>query len=250
MKLNKLLDLNKGDIVSIVGAGGKTTLMFSLAEELRYSHKVLVTTTTKIYIPNKKLYDFTHMSKNENKLYINSKSKGTYLLGSSVNEENKIIGVNFSYLDNIYQYFDYILIEADGSKKKPIKAWRKDEPVVYAKTNKTIGVLDITVVGKLAKEVNVHRLDKFIMLTNADVNKPITINHLFNLICHPEGLFKNSFGEKILFINKVENSEEILLANNLLEMIRTQTNFSLSRIISGSLLNKNYKKYPRRICSD
>ena len=49
-----ILDLVKKDIISFVGAGGKTTMMFKLAEELRLNNKVLVTTTTKIYVPLKR----------------------------------------------------------------------------------------------------------------------------------------------------------------------------------------------------
>ena len=45
-------------VVSIVGAGGKTTLMFSLARLLGSKNKVLVTTTTTIYVPNPCQYDF------------------------------------------------------------------------------------------------------------------------------------------------------------------------------------------------
>lgn len=241
MKLSELLNLHKGHIVSIVGAGGKTSLMFSLAEELRYNHKVLVTTTTKIYVPNRLQYDFMYMWSTNNKNYISNSCKGIYVYGNYINLENKIIGVNFSYLKNMYEYFDYILIEADGSKRKPIKGWNDDEPIVYNQTDKTIGVLDITIIGKKVTEYNIHRLDKFIEITNASVGDLITIDHILSLITHPKGLFKNSFGEKILFINKVENTKEKLLAANLIDIINNTCGFSLDKIIIGSLKNKRYE---------
>ncbi|HID0823801.1 TPA: selenium cofactor biosynthesis protein YqeC, partial [Clostridium botulinum] len=48
MFISDILNLKKRSIISIVGAGGKTSLMLNLSEELRPYNKVLSTTTTKI----------------------------------------------------------------------------------------------------------------------------------------------------------------------------------------------------------
>ncbi|MCD4678214.1 MAG: hypothetical protein K8S18_19810, partial [Desulfobacula sp.] len=46
------LQLNRRGVISLIGAGGKTSLMFCLAKELENSGKtVLTTTTTKIFMP-------------------------------------------------------------------------------------------------------------------------------------------------------------------------------------------------------
>ena len=50
-------DIKNKDIITIVGAGGKTSLMFSASSLFRKEYKVLVTTTTHIYVPDKNLYD-------------------------------------------------------------------------------------------------------------------------------------------------------------------------------------------------
>lgn len=47
----ELFNLIKGDIVSITGAGGKTSLMFYLANKLKKRGTVLIVTTTKIFKP-------------------------------------------------------------------------------------------------------------------------------------------------------------------------------------------------------
>lgn len=54
MQLKEALGFERGEMISLIGAGGKTTTMFRLAQELRdEGRKVLVTTTTKIFKPNK-----------------------------------------------------------------------------------------------------------------------------------------------------------------------------------------------------
>ena len=44
--------MKERELITLVGAGGKTTLMFALANELLAGHKkIITTTTTKIYPP-------------------------------------------------------------------------------------------------------------------------------------------------------------------------------------------------------
>ena len=50
--LSELIALPALPLISLVGAGGKTTTMYTLASELAQKHKrVITTTTTSIYFP-------------------------------------------------------------------------------------------------------------------------------------------------------------------------------------------------------
>lgn len=48
MELRELLEIGPG-LTALIGGGGKTTLMYHLASELRQQGTVLVCTTTKIW---------------------------------------------------------------------------------------------------------------------------------------------------------------------------------------------------------
>lgn len=245
MELKKILDLNIGSLISIVGAGGKSTLMYILAQELRNDNKILVTTTTKIYLPKKEQFDFIEIGiENFNKLRYGS-CNGIYVYGSLVNEEGKLVGVSSQELEGKLYNFDYILVEADGSKVKPIKGWQNNEPVICKDTTKTIGVISIESIGKRVNQDNVHRVKQFINITNAKENEIITKEHITSLIFHQQGLFKNSVGEKILFINKIETDDQLQLVKELLNCInQTNKKFLLvDKIIIGSLKNKVYNFY-------
>jgi probable selenium-dependent hydroxylase accessory protein YqeC len=243
MELNTLLSLKEGSIVSVVGAGGKTTFIFSLAQELRLRYKVLVTTTTKIYVPQRNQYDFIVVEDDEGLIekYCHSERNGIYVFGTLINEEQKLRGLNDTKLMNIYKYFDYVLIEADGSKRKPVKGWNDTEPIISSNTTATIGILDIQVLGKEINEDLVHRIDKFMELTGAHRNQLIGISHLEALIFSEKGLFKNAAGEKTLFINKVESEENFMSAAKLVQKIYGINKGKINRIITGSLKNNNFK---------
>jgi probable selenium-dependent hydroxylase accessory protein YqeC len=242
MKLIKLLNLNNGDLISIVGAGGKTSLMFTIAEELRKDYKLLVTTTTKIFVPDREQYDFMAIGHENYQEIKCSYKKGIYVFGDSVNDEGKLVGISIENLNAQLYCFDYLLVEADGSKGKPIKGWQITEPVISSKTTKTIGVLSIESIGKEINEKNVHRVSEFLSITNAIKNGIISTKNVVSLIFHPNGLYKDSVGEKILFINKVETNEQRILVEELMHYIIQKNNkeMLIDKIIYGSLKNRSY----------
>ncbi|APR00829.1 selenium cofactor biosynthesis protein YqeC [Clostridium botulinum] len=241
MFISDILNFKKRSIISIVGAGGKTSLMLNLSEELRPYNKVLSTTTTKIYTPDRTSYDFMCIGEESCYIYDHLKKNGVYVYGKFINNDNKLIGFSKNFLDEKFKYFDYSILEADGSKKKPIKGWRDDEPVICKNTNKTIGVLDITCINKIINDFNVHRVSYFLKITNGKLGEKISIPMISSLVTHPLGLFKGSLGERILFINKVENQHNIFLSYELIKHILSISNPFIGKIVIGSLKEKNYK---------
>lgn len=204
MILFDIIDINKDKIVTVVGAGGKTSLINYLAKYYKDNYKVLVTTTTKIYKP-KYDFDYSVCMLEDDKTIEVPINNGIVVCGQYINKEEKIVGTNFKELDKITPKFDLCLIEGDGSKKKKLKGWRDDEPIVYTSTKKVIGVLDITSYNMDINEINIHRLDELKKITKINVNGSININNLRDIVLSEHGIFKNSIGEKVLFINKVEN---------------------------------------------
>ena len=50
------IDINKKNIISFVGGGGKTSLIYELGNELRkLGKKVIITTTTHMFMPQNKV---------------------------------------------------------------------------------------------------------------------------------------------------------------------------------------------------
>ena len=234
MKLSTLLNLNKYEKITIVGAGGKTTCLFTLAKELK-DNKVLVTTTTKIYEPNKDMYDELILESND--LDDIDIKNGITVFGKEVDLYGKLLCPNEKNINKISKNFDYVLIEGDGSKEKPIKGWNENEPVVLEDTTITIGILSIKNIGNKINEKNIHRLNKFMILTNTKEDDEIDVIILSEIVNNSNGLFKNSKGKKILLINGVESQKEVEMARLLLENISVD----LELVLAGSLKEKKFK---------
>ena len=234
------------DIITIIGAGGKTSLMFSISSLLRNKYKVLVTTTTNIYIPNKDTYDEILMLNDfaEENYYtiLENNKNGVYVVGNHIVNNLKVKGLTFEMLDKIIPYFDIVIIEGDGSKEKCLKGWNDLEPVIYPKSTKTIGVLDITSIGLNINEENIHRVDRFLEIINDYASNKVSIQHLEKLILHKYGLFKICNGDKILFINKVENINNKENAIKVIKNIKQKNNSNIDSYIYGSIHKNEYIK--------
>lgn len=217
MLLKEIFSEITHDVITVVGAGGKTSFINYFANFYREKLDVLLTTTTKIYLPNHKEYDTLYMTRSNKKLDV-IKSPGVTVAGKYINEDNKIIGLDYKEIKTIEENFELILIEGDGSKKKKLKGWRDNEPVIYHSSKKVVGIVDITAFDMDINDNNIHNLKEFIEITNLHESK-VTLIHLKNMILNKDGLFKNAIGEKVLFINKVESDRYKKLAEGLIKLI-------------------------------
>lgn len=233
MKIYKALELNINtqQTLSFVGGGGKTTTIFQLAKELiKENKKVLISTTTKIFNPRKEEYDYYFLSDIDKKF---TPLEGSITILGKYVENGKLIGVLPEEIDKVVeQYiFDFILIEADGAKRKPIKAPNCHEPVIPKKTTKTIGVIGLDSLDKPIDENTVHRPELFIKITDTKYFDIIDEDIIVKYILNPKGLFKDTQGEKILLLNKAYN-EGMTLKGSKIRQILFESGFKDPVIVS------------------
>lgn len=252
MKLYEALniDLDKKEMISFVGAGGKTTSLFRLAKELKEAGgRVLITTTTAIYSPIKESYDRLILTDTaEDRGYLDRVERGSiYIMGKTISEENKLLGLETSKILELSEenIFDYILIEADGSKRKPIKAPASHEPVIPSNTTKLIGVIGLDVISKPIDEEWVHRPQLFSQLTEGKIGDKININRVVKLVAADEGLYKSCPDgcDKYLLLNKTDDLHRKNLAIEIFNCLR-ENEVSLRGMIAVSMQEKeNYVQW-------
>lgn len=237
--LSEMFEFTYGDIISITGSGGKTSLMFYLANELSNS-SVLVTTTTKIIQPEPNQYNYIYI----NEKIENIKSKrGISVVAKKLEKQDKLSSIAENELCYLTGLFDYTIIESDGSKKKSMKGWSDTEPVLLPQTTKTIGVINFNLLGKEINEENIHRhqiyKDNFANPTETTVN----LNQLKNVILNKQGLFKNSVGQRILYINSIEDKNGLNNINNLFKLFSKEELSYISIIVFGSLKDRTFELF-------
>ena len=207
-------------VVSLVGAGGKTSLIFQLANEAKsYGATVLVTTTTKMWFPEKHQYDFIDLSGDAFRSHPKSVPAGIYVAGINAKQDRKMRGASEKNIRESLKKFDLVLIEADGSATKSLKGWKNSEPVILPETNYTIGVVDISTIGKPITPEHIHRFKIFSELTKASEGEILAIHHLQRLITANNGLLGKSQGKAIVYLNKMESEQHFKYASSLRDLI-------------------------------
>ncbi len=169
-------------VISIVGCGGKSTLLKYLATALPYK-KILVTTSTKMYKDQLNFANFINVTSYE--------KTGIYAFYNSVNKQ-KCCSIGYDKLKTITANFDLVIIEADGCNCRPIKlANREKEPVVYDFTTHTIGVINLNYIDTILNSTNTFNYD---LTTESAYSKEA----IETFIANRNGLFKNSYGRRII----------------------------------------------------
>lgn len=209
MRISEALGLKERETISFVGGGGKTSLMFRLAEEIPLQYNVIITTTTKIFLPPPEKYPLVLLGGDRQAL----KELTGYLqagvrpvVGSGVLENNKLDGVSSGQAEQMRQYSDYVLVEADGSKGLPLKGHLSSEPVIPGTTTVLVVVVGADILGKTLDSRYVHRPEIVSRLTGREIGSVIDAELIAGLIAHPEGLLRKcpDGARVVLFINKID----------------------------------------------
>ena len=212
MKFYETLNIKKG-INSFVGGGGKTSSIDKIARELYSECKsVVFTTTTRIFPPDEDFYGKSIINPSEKDIIKISK-KGICAVGKSIDEKGKLTGVSEKTLEYLEKYFDYVLVEADGSKRMPIKIPASHEPVIPKNSKHTICVIGFSSIGKKVSDCCFRYELK-------NINKDIVVTNEFieNIIVSKDCLLKNINENKFtVLINQsdINIKNAIELANNI-----------------------------------
>ena len=146
------IDLNKDKVITVVGAGGKTSTIFELGNELsNLNKKTIITTTTHMGFDK----DFILIEKDSDIKKIENILKKFPLIKVGKKEsEYKVKSLDFDLLKKIILLGDFILIEGDGSKNLPLKAPKDNEPVIIEETNLVIGIMGFDSINKKIKDIS------------------------------------------------------------------------------------------------
>lgn len=247
MTLKDALGLKQGEMLSLIGAGGKTTTLFSLAHELwEEGGKVLVTTTTKIFKPAKphvhKLFLAQDLAPLLNQL-AQIKEPLIISAGSGLDDAGKLMGLPPEWFDSLKKKsgVDWILVEADGAAMKPFKVPAEHEPVVPEVCTVAVWVMGIKALGQPLAPAWVHRAERAAALLGVELGTPLAENLILRLVENPLGCFKGipPKSRKVALINQADSAEEINKASGL---GRELTKRGIERVVITSYLDNDAVK--------
>ena len=147
MLFQEVLGITPG-ITAIIGSGGKTSLLHLLADEL--PGRIILCTTTHMF-PS----DTYKTMWNPTKEQVQQDWARVLCIGAPA-DHGKLGPCTSLTLADMLQLAPYVLVEADGSKRLPLKAHAAWEPAIPPEAQQTICVVGASGLGKPKAEV-VHR---------------------------------------------------------------------------------------------
>jgi len=242
MKLKKALDIKPGEVISLVGGGGKTTLMFALARELASPGKSLITTTTtKILEPSSTETPLLLVEADEEQMVkasLQNADKYRHItLASERLSSGKLNGVSPELVAKLAELnqVSYIIVEADGAARRSLKAPNPTEPVIPYHTSLVIPMVGIDAVGCRLTEEDVFRPEIVSRLLGLPLGEVISAEAIAFLITHPQGIIKGSPAQAriIPFINKVDLDEGLSKGRDLASKILAMRHPRIEQVILG-----------------
>lgn len=187
-RLDDALELGPRDTLAAVGAGGKKSLLYSLATS---SDSAVVTAT--VHIP-----EFDDVV---DALYVTDDP--TEVVETN---ENRVIGVvpdrapPDRYVGYPPETVDAIaaantgrtLVKADGARMRRFKAPNDDEPVVPHSTDVHVPVASVHVVGNALDEQLVHRPERVAALLDTELGSTLTPDDVATVLTHRQGGLKDA----------------------------------------------------------
>ena len=215
--------------ICLVGAGGKTTIMYELANYYAsLGKKVLVTTSTHIWKPKQ---DYCADLAAAQSLW----HAGRYaVVGLEEAGTGKLVGLPQEKLQQYVASADIVLVEADGAKGKPCKAPREGEPVILPECDTVIGVVGMDALGcsiesacfrvdevcALLEVTSEHVLDEVdlakILLSELGTRKSVGSRKYYVVLnkCDSNALLEKAKGIRDLLTIKDMPKQQILFRGN------------------------------------
>lgn len=231
-----------GDVVTLVGAGGKTTLMFALAQEFsRLGKRVVITTTVKMYKKDVGQADRTIFCENieslERQLMQPQTLGDVVLVVSESASTEKFKGIEPSVIDELAErnLVDLVVVKGDGASEKLFKAPAEYEPTIPSAASLVIPVVGMKIVGKSLTSKNCQRPEIAAKLAGIRLGDVITPEVVARVLTHEKGGAKNIPSEAriIPLLNQVDTDEDLKVAMETADLALGLSNGRFQRIVLG-----------------
>ncbi len=188
------LGLEEPGMVAVAGSGGKSTLLRLLARELvGGGAPVILTTTTHIHPPRAgRVSDIWLLGRRvptagevEERLV-----PGRVLaVAGGHTLQGKLRGIDPAQARALAREGTWVLVEADGAARLPLKAWAPWEPALPGGRHHLVVLAGARGLGRTLDQSWVHRPERFARAAGLEMGRAVTPRALARVLLGPEGPF-------------------------------------------------------------
>jgi probable selenium-dependent hydroxylase accessory protein YqeC len=250
--LLEALGLESRRYVHLIGGGGKTTLMFAAARALATAGRtVLTTTTTRILWPASGESECVVQGGEATALVADLRGvfrahRHVTAVGGEPGPARKVAGLAPDVLDALVaaRVAAHVLVEADGSAGRPLKAHGPHEPVVSARADLVVAVVGVTCLGAPMDDAHVHRAALLRERLGCPVGARVAPGDVAGILLHPQGWLERVGGstEVVVLVNQADTPERLAAARGLAAVLRDHDRQRrLARIVVGDVRGGSFE---------
>jgi probable selenium-dependent hydroxylase accessory protein YqeC len=236
-----------GGMVSLVGAGGKTSLMYRLAHELAGSGRtVLTTTSTRIHPPTPNQCALCILAPTADGILKQAarplrQYRHIAAAAGRDPESGKLSGLAPEEIDRLEasRAFDWIIVEADGAAGRPLKAPAAHEPVIPSGSGWVVGMVGLQAVGNPLTEQWVFRPEVFSRITGLAPGAAITEEAVAAALAHRSGVLKGASADSrcMAFLNRADSSGRRAAGRRIADLLGRIGDAPIQRTVVGRVLD-------------
>jgi probable selenium-dependent hydroxylase accessory protein YqeC len=193
-----LIDLPAHPLISIVGAGGKTTTMYTLAAELaQRGGRVITTTTTQIFFPEPgQTGALIVAAETPTLLEMISAAWQQHrrvTVAGAIIRADKLAGLKPGqpYELLMQSGAGAVIVEADGARHRMIKAPAEHEPVIPVHTNIALLMMSAGAINQPLSAEVAHRPERIASVVDMSLGEILTPIRIARLVTSEQGALKH-----------------------------------------------------------
>ncbi|WP_336344220.1 selenium cofactor biosynthesis protein YqeC [Halalkalicoccus ordinarius] len=198
--------------VCVVGAGGKKTTLYALANHL---DRAVVTATVRIPIFDSRV---SRVTVTDDPLAIVENATEWPMGVVPEREGDRYRGYEVETIDELGERTDVpLLVKADGARTRELKAPGEREPQLPRSADTVIPVASAHVVGEPLDERTVHRPERVAALTGLAIGDAVTSDTVATVLASPEGGLRDvpEDARAVPLINKVDDADDERVAREI-----------------------------------
>jgi molybdenum cofactor cytidylyltransferase len=225
MRLFDATRIGKAPRLALAGAGGKTTAMFRLGRDLVNSAvtkgaagTVLLTSTTHLAAGQLSFSDhhFTIYSSQDIDALGAQLPSGVVLLTGPLGPGQRTRGLDQKAMLHLLALAETspggplpLLVEADGSRQRPLKVPAGHEPVVPDWVDQVLVFAGLSALGKPLNAEWVHRPERFASLAGLQIGQEISISALAKVLSSQKGGLKGlpASARRVAVLNQADTEQ-------------------------------------------
>jgi probable selenium-dependent hydroxylase accessory protein YqeC len=229
LTLTEALDIGRGDVVALVGGGGKTAALYRLGQELAYRGVSVVLSGTTRFTPPERgaAPDLTIIAPDDSVEALAPADHWPVTVATGHGSQGRLLPVEPGWVDELHaRHPDWaIILEADGSAMRPFKAPATHEPVIPSSATLVVTVVGIDAAGRPLDDTHVHRHEIVAALAGAAPGSVVDEALMAAVLVHPDGGRKGvPLGARwVPLINKADTPERGEHAERLARLLLQHT---------------------------